>query len=134
MNNCKLNLKKVSLIEDGEWSEFVSGIYKRPYCFQQQEGRRPRGIYEFKVPVDNPFDYRNEKIPETASTNKFGVSFKSWLERDPNSKLKTKKDDNPESLEMWWHRSFCPDCEMIMDDLYKRGLLEEGEYVINIDW
>jgi hypothetical protein len=134
MSDCKLNLKKVSLIDDSEWSDFVSEIYKRPYNFQQQEGCRERGVYPFSVPISNPFDYKNSKIPETTSTNQEGVSFEAWLSRDPSLKLKSKIDNDPLSLNMWWHRSFYPFVDMIVDDLYKRGLLEEGEYIIDIDW
>jgi len=35
---------------------------------------------------------------------------------------------------MWWERNFYPDVEMIANDLHKRGILEAGEYVIDIDW
>jgi hypothetical protein len=130
----KLNATKKMVVDESDWSSFVSDVYKRPYCFQQQEGCKPRGVFEFSVPISNPYDNLNITVPETTYTNTEGVSFKSWLERDPTLKLKPKKDNDPDSLEMWWHRNFYPDVEILIDDLHKRGLLEEGEYLINIDW
>lgn len=35
---------------------------------------------------------------------------------------------------MWWVRNFYPDVNMVANDLYEKGLLEAGEYLINIDW
>lgn len=60
-----------------------------------------------------------------------GVSFKAWLERDPNIKL---KGDGAPFTRMWWERNFYPSVEMVANDLYKRGLLKAGEYAIEIDW
>ncbi len=55
-----------------------------------------------------------------------GVRFDLWLARDtelPNV-----------STTLWWKRYFYPDIYTLIDDLYKRGLIEEGDYIINIDW
>ena len=63
-----------------------------------------------------------------------GVSFKAWLERDPKQKLNDKVDRDNFSLNLWWERNFYPSIDMIINDLHKKGLIEEGEYVIEIDW
>jgi hypothetical protein len=62
------------------------------------------------------------------------VSFKSWLERDPKQKLSNPRDQNDWSLGMWWERNFYPNVDMVINDLHSKGLLEAGEYTINIDW
>jgi hypothetical protein len=41
---------------------------------------------------------------------------------------------NSWSVAMWWERNFYPDVQMIANDLHAKGLLDAGEYVINIDW
>lgn len=63
-----------------------------------------------------------------------GISFKSWLatsEEDINK-------DNPESYKgqnhLFWERNFYPALQVVANDLYKKGLIEKGDYVINIDW
>ena len=35
---------------------------------------------------------------------------------------------------MFWERNFYPHVEMVMNDLHAKGLVEAGEYVIDIDW
>ena len=34
---------------------------------------------------------------------------------------------------MWYERNFYPSEEMIVNDLYEKGLLEAGEYEIDVD-
>jgi len=63
-----------------------------------------------------------------------GVSFKAWLERDPKQRLKSEGDRDSSSLQLWWDRNFYPNVDMIINDLYSKGLLEKGEYDIKIDW
>ena len=37
-------------------------------------------------------------------------------------------------IDLWWKRNFYPDIEMVANDLHAKGLLEAGEYAIDIDW
>ncbi len=37
-------------------------------------------------------------------------------------------------INLFCERNFYPDLHTIANDLYERGLIEAGEYVINIDW
>lgn len=128
--------RKITLIETSDWDEFVKHIYSRPYCFQQQDGCKARGSFRFTVPIEEPLDYTNDELPEVINHPEMGVSFGAWLARDPNQKLAPQSDGEEYTWRsiMWWERNFYPHIEMIINDLYKRGLLEEGEYLIDIDW
>jgi hypothetical protein len=35
---------------------------------------------------------------------------------------------------MWWGRNFYPELSVVVNDLHAKGLLDEGEYEIDIDW
>lgn len=112
----KLKYTEKRIISDDNWDSFVQAIYKRPYCFQQQDGCKERGIYTFKVPQNGTED-RNQEDYE------YGVPFEEWLAAD-----------SKDMSEMKWHREFFPDITMIIEDLYSEGLIEAGNYIINIDW
>jgi hypothetical protein len=116
-----------------DWNEFVSSTYGRIYDFQQQEGCRDRGIFSFSVPSKYTDDKRmHESIPEIVNGEKMGVKFKTWLERDPNKPIENQEYNS--QREMFWQRNFYPDIYTLVNDLYEKGLLEEGDYTINIDW
>ena len=108
--------------------------YGKPYSFQQQDGCKDRGIETLEVP-SYPEDYENDSIIEKVNGPEEGVSFKSWLERDPKTHMKDEpKDDNNDwEIEMFWDRNFYPHVSMIINDLYEKGLLEKGEFTIDID-
>lgn len=127
----KIQTKKV--IHCSDWDALVKETYGRPYCFQQQDGCKSRGMAHLKVP-DNTDDYENDTVPENLHDETRGVSFKAWLGRDPKQKLSNPNDQDNFCLRLWWDRNFYPDVKMIANDLYNRGLLEEGEYMIEINW
>ena len=104
----------------------------RVYNFQQQNGCKDRGIYYFTVPIEDYYieDYEREEIPEEVNGEIKGVSFKAWLERDPNTPNFLEKYRH----ELFWDRNFYPHVSMIIKDLENKGILKEGEYIINIDW
>ena len=134
-----MKIKSVNMIESWDWDELVEKTYGRPYCFQQQDGCKPRGTFNLTVPEEAPeeYDYENDSIPEVVNGNEMGVSFKSWLERDPKKELPKEKRPYGEyqpSLDLFWNRNFYPNIVMVANDLYSKGLLPAGEYVINIDW
>jgi hypothetical protein len=93
---------------------------------------RDRGIQYITIPVNNPEDYKNNTIPEIVNASEMGVSFKAWLERDPKQPISERSENW--ALEMWWERNFYPTIDMIINDLYEKGLVEAGNYQINIDW
>lgn len=140
-----LQIKTVKMIDEIDWSRFVSEVYGRPYKFQQQDGCKSRGVFHLYVPswddTDALEEYLPDEVPEIVNGEEMGVKFKKWLERDPEQTFAVEKTDwNPEGvsnkfhLELWWYRNFYPNIHAVAEDLVKKGLLEEGEYFINIDW
>ena len=129
--------KSVTVIDCQEWDELVETTYGRPYCFQQQDGCRHRGIEYFSIP-DEWLEYDEndypDSVPEIVNHEKMCVKFSSWLARDPKQLLTNPEDNSEWALEMWWERNFYPPLQAVVEDLHKRGLLAEGEYGINIDW
>lgn len=124
------------VIDVGDWDDLVVETYKRPYRFQQQDGCKDRQRVRLTVPED-AWDYDNESIPEVVNGDEMGVSFKAWLERDPQLLLNETRadwDNGKHSLSLFWERNFYPDVQMVANDLHAKGLLVAGEYVIDIDW
>ena len=137
------NAKNVTLIEVHDWDTLVSETYNRPYSFQQQNDCQDRGIFKITIPMpeDEVEEYEeqmNESIPEKVNGDIMGVRFKTWLERDPNTPFKSHKkrrDANTSlDLSLFWERNFYPNIYTVANDLYKKGLIEKGDYIIDIDW
>jgi len=127
--------KQVTMIEVDDCDDLVRKTYGRTYSLQQQDGCKERGLEQFTVPIQYPLDYKNDTIPEEVNGEEMGVSFKAWIERDPNQALDSKDLwDRLHGLDMFWERNFYPSVEMVANDLHRRGLIPAGEYVINIDW
>lgn len=126
-------MKTKQVIELSEWNALVEKIYGRPYHLQQQDGCRGRGTVEIKVP-DEACDRESESVPEKVNAEEMGVSFAAWLARDPKQKLSDPDDQEDYCLELWWHRNFFPDVQMVANDLHAKGLLSAGEHTILIDW
>lgn len=131
----KFKGKQITVIECHEWDALVRETYKRMYCFQQQDGCKERQLVEFTVPPEYVEDYKNDSVPEVVNGEQMGVSFKAWLARDPEQKLNTEVHwDREYGLNLFWERNFYPDLTVLVQDLYEKGILEEGSYAINIDW
>lgn len=129
-----LKVKNVQMIDVSDWDDLVQTTYGRIYNFQQQDGCKERGTFSLTIP-SHAYDYENDTIPEEVNGDEMGVSFKAWLERDPKQKLDTDDEwDRENGLSLFWERNFYPDIQMIANDLHKKGLIEAGKYVINIDW
>lgn len=127
-----MNYKTVKIIEVSDWNKLVQETYGRPYNFQQQEGCQDRGIHYFTVPNDETYDEEmNDEIPEIVNHEEMGVKFNVWLERDPNQQI---PNSSTWSTKLWWERNFYPDLQTVVNDLYSKGLIEAGDYAINIDW
>jgi len=125
----KIRTEKVISVQD--WDELVEKTYGRPYSFQQQDGCKSRGVFRFSIPSeDETDDFENDTIPEVINGEEMGVSFAAWLARDP----KTPFESGRNNIGLWWYRNFYPSFQMIADDLSAKGLLEKGEYTIDIDW
>lgn len=124
------------IIDLNDWDGLVTKTYGRPYSFQQQDDCKSRGAFHFSVPAEAD-DYDRDTVPEIVNHPEMGVSFKAWLERDPNTPLAGEKESPnmaKHSLGLWWDRNFYPDVQMVANDLHAKGLLEAGSYAIDIDW
>ncbi|MNX89097.1 hypothetical protein D3C86_1210990 [compost metagenome] len=120
------------VIDVGDWDDLVSITYGKPYNFQQQDGCKERQREYLKIP-DTSYDFENDTVPEVVNHEEMGVSFKAWLDRDPNQKIPEKYPEL-DFTKLWWERNFYPDVQMIANDLHAKGLIEAGDYVIDIDW
>lgn len=129
-----MKTKNIKIIDVSDFDDLVIETYGRPYSFQQQDGCKSRGIAYITVPDNHADDYENDTVPEEVNHPDMGVSFDAWLARDPKQKLSNKDDQYDFCLGLWWERNFYPHVSMIVNDLYARGLLEAGEYGIDIDW
>ena len=129
-----LKTQTVKRIDVDDWNSFVKEVYGKPYDFQQQDGCKERGVFYFEVPIGYQDDYEKSELPEKVNHHEMGVSFEAWFKRRPEQLLNDEEWDHPTSIEMWWERNFYPDVSMIITDLHKRGLLAEGDYMIDICW
>jgi hypothetical protein len=118
----KISTRTEQVIDVDDWDKLVFDTYGKPYSFQQQDGCKERQRVKITIP-DEAYDYENDTIPEVINGDEMGVSFKAWLERDPNS-----------ARDIFWERNFYPDVQMIANSLYRMELIEAGTYTIDIDW
>lgn len=130
----KISTRTEQIIDVGDWDQLVIDTYGKPYSFQQQDGCKERQRVKITIP-DEAYDYENDTVPEIVNHEDMGVSFQAWLDRDPKQPLDSPDEwDRQNGLSMWWERNFYPTVEMIANDLYEKGLIEAGEYTIDIDW
>lgn len=146
-----LPVKNIKMIDLYDLNELVEKTYNRPYNFQQQDGCKDRGVVYVTVPSEEANDYGREIVTEEVNADGYndrGVSFKAWLERDPSQLLPLDEEEfkhgtwsedvinhvRTHGLGLWWDRNFYPHIDMVLDDLHKKGLIEAGEYGIDIDW
>jgi hypothetical protein len=126
-----MKIKTRNMIDLQDWDTLVKETYGRPYSFQQQDGCQSRGTHHLSVPSSDGEDYENTTVPEVVNHEDMGVSFAAWLARDPKQLL---PNEDQWGTDLWWLRNFYPCVEMVANDLCTKGLLEKGEYVIEIDW
>lgn len=132
-----MKIRTEKVIDTAEWDKLVMDTYGKPYCFQQQEGCKARGSsFRFTVPDEAYDEGMNDSIPEVVNHPKRGVKFEAWKARDPNTPLYGEKRVRAErwDIDLWWWRNFYPDFQTVANDLLAKGLLEAGEYTIDIDW
>ena len=132
-----MNIKNVKQITVQDWDKFVKETYGKPYSFQQQDDCKGRGVETICVPTEYPEDYEATEIPFEINGEEMGISFETWLNTTPEyikSKFTNDKGTLDVGVNLFWYRNFYPHVDMIINDLHKKGLLEEGEYQIIIDW
>lgn len=126
-----LKVKNTKTIEVSDWDNLVIETYGKPYSFQQQDDCQSRGMVYITIPDENfEEEEMNHFIPEVINGSVMGVKFDVWLARDP----KTPFEDGRDDLDLWWDRNFYPNLQTVANDLHKKGLIEAGEYAIEIDW
>lgn len=137
----ELKYKEVKVITVSDWDNLVKEVYGKPYNFQQQDDCKARGYEPFTVWEDLNYDlsycedFTNKKIPYEINGKIMGVSFQTWLnttEEDIKSKFLNR--DVKLGFDIFWHRNFYPHISILAQDLYKKGLIEAGDYLIKIDW
>lgn len=151
----KFSERKV--IDCSDWDNLVEKTYGKPYTFQQQDGCQSRGIVTINIPEDNTEEEAemNDSIPEIINSERsdeMGVKFDVWLARDLKSPLNPSKKElescnyyysssdrkqwceDKSHINMFYERNFYPNLQTVANDLYKKGLIEAGEYDIKIYW
>ena len=129
-------LKRIVTVQD--FDDLVMDTYQRPYSLQQQDGCMARGTVTIDAPdpdlddCDQAYDYETDEIPEEVNGSEMGVSFKAWLARDPEKPVG--EDSSSSTIILFWERNFYPSLESVVADLSAKGLIEPGEYSIEIDW
>ena len=130
-----LKIQSTQSIDDSDFDNLVRETYGKVYTFQQQDGCKERGVEYFTVPMDDPYDFENDSLPEEVNGREMGVSFAAWLKRDPKHPLKDEEDGGEKwRINMFWERNFYPSLDMVVNDLYNKGLIPAGDYQIVIDW
>lgn len=132
-----MKVRTEKVVDVQEWDQLVSETYGKVYSFQQQDGCKSRGVEYLTVPSDDDYDEdMHDEIPEIVNGPEQGVKFAKWLERDPKQPLKDEKEGREDqwAIDLWWERNFYPCIGTVANDLHKKGLLEAGDYLINIDW
>lgn len=131
MNESTVEIRTGQVIDVSEWNALVERAYGRPYNFQQQDGCKGRGGFRLTIPAEAE-DHEGACVPEIVNHDEMGVSFAAWLARPPKMPLADSIADY--SLDLWWMRNFYPDVQMVANDLHAKGLVQAGEYTIDIDW
>lgn len=131
-----MNIRTEKLIPCDEWDKLVLNTYGKPYCFQQQEGCKSRGLHRFSIPDADHDAEMNDTVPEICNHETMGVKFREWLSRDPKQLLHAEDKFREEewAIKLWWHRNFYPDFQTVANDLHAKGLIGAGDYILEIDW
>lgn len=124
-----MKIKTVKMIDSEDWDKVIKNTYGKPYCLQQQGDYQDRSNYEIIIPDNEAYDFENDTLSEDLNEVKTGVSFKAWLETDPEKTMGGEEID----IKLWWWRNFYPSLQMVANDLYKKELIKRGKYFINIE-
>ena len=147
-----IKTKNYKVIELGDWDDLVIETYGRIYSFQQQDGCQGRGNVKLTIPDMDNDDEMHDKIAEIINGDIMGVKFATWLERDTKAPLNPSDKElsscnyyydtcnrkqwceEESHISLFYERNFYPDLQTVANDLHKKGLIEAGEYIIEIDW
>ena len=127
----KYNL--IRQVSDTDFDNLVMKTYGKSYAIQQHEGCRDRGVIYISVP--SLYDINVNEYPDTIEQaideDMYGVRWKDWLAVDPNDE-RLGEDEWDRELNL--QRNVYPPMHDLINDLYEKGLIEAGEYQIEIDW
>lgn len=128
-----LKYENTKTVQVSDWDDLVQKTYGIRYRFQQQDGCQPRGVVNLSIP-DEAYEEEemNDSIPEVVNGDEMGVKFEVWLARDPKKPIPNQTADY--ELEIFYDRNFYPHLQTVANDLHKKGLIESGDYTININW
>lgn len=127
-----VNYKTLKVISVQDWNKLVRETYGKYYNFQQQEGCQDRGMRQIIIPELDQDSEMADEISEREEDQEMGVKFKVWLERDIKAPVNGSIQEYV--IRSWWERNFYPDLQTVANDLYEKGLIEAGNYSIEIDW
>ncbi len=122
----RLKPRQITLIWESDFSKMVSEVYGRPYRFQQQGDMKGQdSIEKFEVS-----DFDDETDPDEYFRGAYSLpSLADWLAAEPPT-----KENYSHAEELRWDREFYPPFEEVVHDLYKRGLIDKGNYALHIWW
>lgn len=130
-----MKYKTIKLIDLHDWDELVQQTYGKPYRFQQQDGCQSRGLFRFSVPSESePEDFENKTLPFKINGEKMGIEFNTWLNTTVDDMNTAHPERHSGQNNTFWERNYYPSIDMVINDLFNKGLIEEGDYAINIDW
>lgn len=119
-------------VSDSDFDDLVMATYGKSYSVQQQAGCRDRGVIDITVP--SVYDYNDDyadNIEQAIADDLYGVKWDDWLNLDPND---LRLGEENWEREMNLQRNVYPPMHDLINDLYAKGLIEAGEYQIEIDW
>lgn len=131
-----MKIRTEKVIDVSEWDKLVKKTYRRPYSFQQQDRCQGSGRFHLTVPGDaDGCDFKKDTVKEKVNGPERGVSFAAWLKRNPKAQLANEPESRQDQwmIDLWWDRNFYPNIQMVANDIHAKGLLEAGNYTIDID-
>jgi hypothetical protein len=120
-----MRIKSVKLIDETEFSQLVREAYGRPYRLQQQDHCMGQNEIELitipdeGIDIDDPQrfeEWRDAEAPESRGVDQFGDMRWDW------------------EVELHWEREFYPPLQELVNDMYERSLLPQGDYAIRAYW
>ena len=136
-----LEYKTIRVIKEHDFNELVTNTYGLPYKLQQQNGIMERQYFEIYIDSEEviegdetEYDDIHESIPLEINGPERLVRFGTWVNSNPTDIMKEAGWTKEYEIRLFYHRNFYPPLDMLLGDLYKKGLLEEGTFYINIDW
>ena len=126
----KIKTQNIQTISLNDWDKMIEETYGKIYSLQQQNGCMSRQVFNFTVPKEDK-DFENVEIPEVVNGAIEGIRFDIWLKTEP--KITKNLPENFE-VRLFWERNFYPKFQILANDLHKKGLIDAGNYAINIDW